>query len=151
VWGSRQKNERKFWILRASRSEPRRAKVGVTTRSAREMLSGATARTAHSQAFRSKWVRAKVSISPPGFHVGTFKPKNTNGIKLGKYKHYKGNLYEVIGVAHHSETLEELVVYRALYDSPEYGSNALWVRPKEMFSEKVNIDGKEIPRFEFVD
>lgn len=71
-------------------------------------------------------------------------------VKLGKYKHYKGNFYEVIGVARHSETLEELVVYRALYDVPEYGRNSLWVRPKKMFMEMVNKDGKEVPRFEFV-
>ena len=71
-------------------------------------------------------------------------------IKLGKYKHYKGNLYEVIGLAHHSETLEELVVYRALYNSPDFGADALWVRPLKMFVEKVNVDGQEIPRFDFV-
>ncbi len=71
-------------------------------------------------------------------------------IKLGEYKHFKGGEYEVIGVAHHSETLEELVVYRALYDSPEYGRNALWIRPKKMFLEKVIIDGKEVARFEYI-
>ncbi|MFZ2225860.1 MAG: DUF1653 domain-containing protein [Candidatus Moraniibacteriota bacterium] len=71
-------------------------------------------------------------------------------MKLGKYKHYKGKYYEVLGVAHHSETLEELVVYRALYDSKEFGENALWVRPKMMFLEKVMVDGKKVPRFEFV-
>ncbi len=54
-------------------------------------------------------------------------------IKLGKYKHYKGNFYEVLGVARHSETLEEFVVYRACYDSKEFGRNALWVRPKNVF------------------
>lgn len=68
-------------------------------------------------------------------------------MKLGKYKHYKGNFYEVIGVAHHSETLEELVVYRALYDVKKYGRNSLWVRPKTMFQETVVIDGKKILRF----
>ena len=66
-------------------------------------------------------------------------------MKLGKYKHYKGNYYEVIGVAKHSETQEELVVYKALY-----GEGGLWVRPKKMFLENVNVDGKEMPRFEFV-
>jgi hypothetical protein len=71
-------------------------------------------------------------------------------IKLGKYKHYKGKLYEVIGIAHHSETLEKLVVYKALYHSEEFGDGALWVRPLKMFLETVNIDGKEIPRFEFI-
>jgi len=71
-------------------------------------------------------------------------------LKLGKYKHYKDNFYEVIGVARHSETLEELVVYRALYDSKEFGNNALWVRPKSMFLEKVTIEGREVPRFKYV-
>jgi len=68
-------------------------------------------------------------------------------IKPGKYLHYKGNKYEVIGVAKHSETHEDLVVYRALYDSKEFGKSALWVRPKKMFLEKVVVDGKEVPRF----
>ena len=71
-------------------------------------------------------------------------------LKLGKYQHYKGKFYEVISVARHSETLEEFVVYRALYDSREFGKNALWIRPKSMFLENVNIDGKEVPRFKFV-
>lgn len=65
----------------------------------------------------------------------------------GKYKHYKGKLYEVIGTARHSETLEELVVYKALYQ-PE-GEN-LWVRPLEMFMEEVEIDGTKMPRFKFL-
>ena len=60
----------------------------------------------------------------------------------GKYKHYKGNHYEVIGVATHSETMEQVVVYRTLY-----GKFDLWVRPAEMFSETVLIDGKDVPRF----
>lgn len=68
-------------------------------------------------------------------------------IKPGIYKHYKGHLYKVIGVARHSETLEELVVYQALYDSEEFGSNALWVRPQKMFSETVVVNEKEVPRF----
>jgi hypothetical protein len=71
-------------------------------------------------------------------------------IKIGKYRHFKGGLYEVIGIAKHSETLEEMVVYRALYDHPEYGKNSLWVRPKAMFLEKVIVDEKETARFEFV-
>jgi cyclomaltodextrinase / maltogenic alpha-amylase / neopullulanase len=68
-----------------------------------------------------------------------------NMLKLGKYRHYKGNEYEVIGVAKHSETLEDLVVYRALY-----GNCGLWVRPLKMFTEEVEIDGKKIPRFEYI-
>ena len=71
-------------------------------------------------------------------------------VKRGKYQHYKGKFYEVIGVARHSETLKEFVVYRALYDSKEFGKNALWVRPKKMFLESVIVDGKEVPRFKYV-
>ncbi|MCA9355583.1 DUF1653 domain-containing protein [Candidatus Kaiserbacteria bacterium] len=71
-------------------------------------------------------------------------------VKLGKYRHYKGMEYEVIGVAKHSETLEDLVVYRALYDSENFGPNSLWVRPRDMFCEKVIVDGVEKPRFEYV-
>ena len=61
-----------------------------------------------------------------------------------KYRHYKGNLYEVVGVARHSETLEEMVVYRALY-----GEGGLWVRPMGMFLENVTVDGKTVPRFAY--
>lgn len=71
-------------------------------------------------------------------------------VKLGKYQHYKGKFYEVIGVARHSETLEELVVYKALYDDKKFGKNALWVRPKKMFLEYVTVDGKRVPRFRYV-
>jgi hypothetical protein len=67
-------------------------------------------------------------------------------LQLGKYKHYKGNEYEVIGIAKHSETLEELVVYRALY-----GERNLWVRPLAMFLEEVEIDGKRVARFEYIE
>jgi hypothetical protein len=73
------------------------------------------------------------------------------GIKLGKYKHFKGKFYEIVGVARHSETLEEMVVYRALYDSPEFGKNALWVRPKKMFLENVVVGGKEVQRFKKIE
>ncbi len=65
-----------------------------------------------------------------------------NMLKLGKYKHYKGKEYDVIGVARHRETLEELVVYRALY-----GNHALWVRPLKIFLEEVEVNGKKTPRF----
>ncbi|TAK22568.1 MAG: DUF1653 domain-containing protein [Chloroflexota bacterium] len=68
-------------------------------------------------------------------------------MKLGRYRHYKGNPYEVIGVARHSETLEELVVYRALYISPQFGPDSLWVRPKAMFLENVTLEGRSVPRF----
>lgn len=68
-------------------------------------------------------------------------------LPLGKYRHYKGGHYLVIGVAKHSETKEDLVVYVALYDNPD---GHLWVRPLSMFMEKVNTNGKLIPRFEKV-
>ena len=60
-------------------------------------------------------------------------------------------MYEVVGVAKHSETLEDLVVYRALYESAEFGNNALRVRPLKMFQEKVVVDGKEVERFTKID
>lgn len=63
-------------------------------------------------------------------------------IKPGRYRHFKGNEYEVIGTARHSETLEELVVYRAPYDN-----GGLWVRPAAMWSEIVDRDGYHGPRF----
>jgi len=72
-------------------------------------------------------------------------------IEPGLYEHYKGNQYEVIGLAHHSETLEELVVYRALYNSPDFGKNALWVRPAKIFTENIEINGKTVPRFKKID
>ncbi len=62
----------------------------------------------------------------------------------GKYRHYKGNEYIVIDVATHSETEEEMVVYKALC-----GEGKLWVRPLSMWNEKVNVNGKEIPRFSY--
>ncbi len=69
-------------------------------------------------------------------------------IQPGRYRHYKGKEYEVIGIARHSETHEELVVYRALYDTPEFGDRALWVRPLGSFTE-VLADGTK--RFEKID
>lgn len=66
-------------------------------------------------------------------------------LELGFYKHYKGNIYEVIGVAKHSETLEDMVVYKATYQKE--GEN-LWIRPLKMFLETVVIDGVEKKRFE---
>lgn len=68
----------------------------------------------------------------------------------GKYQHYKGKYYEVIGTVRHSETLEELVLYRALYESPDFDPDALWVRPKSMFLENVIVDGVEMPRFKYI-
>ena len=65
-------------------------------------------------------------------------------MKKGIYRHYKGNEYELIDVALHSETLEEMVVYRALY-----GDQNLWVRPAYMWEEEVEVDGKKVKRFEW--
>jgi len=69
-------------------------------------------------------------------------------MKLGKYKHYKGGTVEVLSVAHHSETLEEMVVYKCMYESGNFGIGSIWVRPKKMFLENVVIEGRTIPRFE---
>ncbi|MCI6937674.1 MAG: DUF1653 domain-containing protein [Clostridiales bacterium] len=66
-------------------------------------------------------------------------------IKPGKYRHFKGNYYEVIGIAHHTETMEEMVVYRALY-----GEHGLWVRPAVMWTETVDRDGYHGPRFQYI-
>lgn len=66
-------------------------------------------------------------------------------MKLGIYKHYKGNLYRVIGVAGHTETKDELVIYQSLY-----GDFGLWARPRTMFEETIEIDGKVTPRFTFL-
>jgi len=71
-------------------------------------------------------------------------------LKIGKYRHYKNKEYEVLGVAKHSETLEELVVYKALYKG-DFPEGQLWVRPKTMFLENVEIDGKMVPRFKFIE
>jgi len=66
-------------------------------------------------------------------------------IKPGKYRHYKNLNYEVIGIARHSETLEKLVIYKALY-----GEKGFWVRPLEMFTELVEVNGISQPRFSYV-
>ncbi len=66
-------------------------------------------------------------------------------IKLGKYRHFKGNEYEVVGIATHSESMEPMVVYRALY-----GEQGLWVRPLSMWTEQVERDGYCGPRFQYI-
>lgn len=66
-------------------------------------------------------------------------------IKLGKYRHFKGNEYEVIAIARHSETCEEMVVYKALY-----GDGGMWVRPANMWNEEVERDGKVFKRFTYI-
>lgn len=67
-------------------------------------------------------------------------------IKIGKYRHFKGNEYEVVGIATHSETLEDCVIYRALY-----GDGGLWVRPASMWNEMVERDGRIMRRFTFIE
>jgi len=68
-----------------------------------------------------------------------------NPIPLGTYRHYKGNLYEVVGLAKHSETLEEMVVYKALY-----GECETWVRPLSMWENPIAADGKTVKRFTYI-
>ncbi|PQO44779.1 DUF1653 domain-containing protein [Blastopirellula marina] len=68
-----------------------------------------------------------------------------SSVPIGRYRHYKGQEYLVLGVARHSETEEELVVYRQ-----DYGEKGLWVRPLAMFQETVVVEGKEIPRFAYI-
>lgn len=63
-------------------------------------------------------------------------------LKLGKYKHFKGKVYEVIGTAVHTETSEELIIY--------HDKNSLWARPKSMFLEEVDFNGKKVPRFKYI-
>ncbi|WP_084455057.1 DUF1653 domain-containing protein [Comamonas composti] len=66
-------------------------------------------------------------------------------ISCGRYRHYKGHHYQVLGLVRHSETLEPLVLYR-----PLYGEEALWVRPAAMFTEAVLVDGAAHPRFAWI-
>ncbi len=66
-------------------------------------------------------------------------------IKKGIYKHFKGNLYEVLGMALHSETVEEMVIYKALY-----GEGKTWVRPASMWEEEVEYEGRKVKRFTFM-
>ncbi len=68
-----------------------------------------------------------------------------SSLKSGRYRHFKGNEYEVLGVARHSETEEEMVVYR-----PLYGEMGLWVRPLAMFLDQKEFEGRLVPRFEYL-
>ena len=70
---------------------------------------------------------------------------NEMEIKKEKYQHYKGGKYEVIGIAKHSETLEEMVVYQSLEN------NSIWVRPRKMFFEEVEVDKKKVKRFKLLE
>ena len=69
-------------------------------------------------------------------------------VKIGKHLHFKGHLVEIIGTARHSETLEEFVVYK--HDNEKFGKESLWIRPKKMFLEKVNVNGRVVQRFKFL-
>jgi hypothetical protein len=82
---------------------------------------------------------APIIPAPP---VSTDKLPDLPATPTGRYRHYKGGEYEVIGAARHSETLEPLVVYRPLYDS-----SGLWVRPHAMFFGSIELDGEQVPRF----
>jgi hypothetical protein len=73
-------------------------------------------------------------------------------VKKGKYKHFKGKFYEVIGVARDCDDIsKKVVIYRALYDSEEFGQNQLWTRPLEDFTGFKELDGKKIKRFEYIE
>ena len=83
--------------------------------------------------------------SENGLKAADGKKRGAVMIKPGRYRHFKGREYEVIGVAKHSETLEEMVVYRQLY-----GEHGLWVRPASMWEETVERDGKTYKRFTYI-
>lgn len=70
-------------------------------------------------------------------------------MKKGIYKHYKGNNYQVIDCAIHTETGEEMVIYKALYET-KHNNGGLWARPLTMFAENVQVEGKTVPRFKFI-
>lgn len=71
---------------------------------------------------------------------------NESNVKLGKYRHFKGSEYEVVGIAKNSETLEDMVIYKELY-----GQGCLWVRPVSMFVDFKEAEGKTVPRFKFLE
>jgi hypothetical protein len=81
------------------------------------------------------------------FAPSFFMKNQMEELSKGVYRHYKGNLYEVLGIAIHSESLEKMVLYKPLYESNEF-PGAMWVRPLSMFLEKVMVNGIEVPRFE---
>jgi hypothetical protein len=90
-----------------------------------------------------RWVFAHMA-APTGSSPSARNHMSTS-IPLGRYRHFKGNEYEVLHLAKHSESGADMVVYRALY-----GEHGIWVRPLEMFIETVEQDGRRVPRFRFV-
>lgn len=75
---------------------------------------------------------------------------DSGDIRLGRYKHFKGEEYIVIGVARHSETLEKLVVYQGQYDSEKFGNKPIWVRPVNEFLSKKRVGDELVDRFEYL-
>jgi hypothetical protein len=71
-------------------------------------------------------------------------------LKPGRYRHFKGNEYKVLGVARHSETLEEMVIYQALYGGEASASQRIWIRPLAMFLQEVEVSGRCQPRFQYL-
>ena len=71
-------------------------------------------------------------------------------MRLGKYRHYKGNLYQVVGLALNSDTEEEMVVYKPLYETDVISKDMSFVRDKKIFLEEIEVNGKKIPRFEYI-
>lgn len=93
----------------------------------------------------------QTSCTPANTSTQQYTITKQDAVKPGIYKHYKGKLYEVIGVGHHTETLEPLVFYRALYDTPDFGPKPLWARPVKMFQEKIVFNNIEQQRFTFIE
>ena len=71
-------------------------------------------------------------------------------LKIGRYEHYKGNTYQVIDIAIHSESLEKMVVYKSEYDSSDFKKGTIWVRPLSMFLEKIESNGETKERFTYL-
>jgi hypothetical protein len=72
-------------------------------------------------------------------------------VKPGLYRHYKGKIYQVIGTGRHSETLELMVIYQGQYNSEEFGDKPFFVRPYDLFVQDVEIEGKNVPRFQYLE
>jgi hypothetical protein len=71
-------------------------------------------------------------------------------LKFGKYQHYKGKQYKILFIAINSDTLEDMVIYQGLYDDERFGKNPIWTRSLKSFLEDVVVDGKTVPRFQFL-